>query len=79
MLYLKNVRKEGNKILADYYPEHSEVSAPISLDGTDWDSFKGTLVGHELESNGHLLMAKRALYGMATGAREIEDCQIMWY
>jgi len=78
MICLRNVRKEGNLIKADYYPEGSTVCSEVSID-INTKEFKGELVGYELETEGHLGHAKFALWDMVRGEREIKDCNIMWY
>lgn len=78
MIILKNVKKENNIIYADYYPEDSKKCSKVSYD-IKRDEFTGDLVGYEMESENHLAHAKFALWDMADGEREIEDCVIMWY
>lgn len=78
MIRLINVRKENNKIYADYYPEDSKKFRKISLNLLT-NEFKGKLVGNELETKSHLGRAKFALFDMRDGKREIKDCQIMWF
>lgn len=78
MISLKNVRKEKNKIYADYYPEWSEKFNMIYYDISN-EIFSGSMVGFEFETKNHLAHAKFALMDMAKGEREIKDCKIMWY
>lgn len=78
MINLKNVKKEKNKIFAEYYPEDSTKFSKIEYD-VDSGVFKGEKVGHEMECNSHLAHAKFTLREMANGKREIKDCKIMWY
>lgn len=78
MIYLKNVKKEKNKIIADYYPEWSTDYKKISYDLNE-KKFQGELVGFEYETISHLRHAKSTLIDMANNKREIEDCKVMWY
>ncbi|MDO5017824.1 MAG: hypothetical protein Q4E02_00835 [Lagierella massiliensis] len=78
MIILKNVRKENNKIYADYYPEDSIEFSKIEFDITN-NVFTGKKVGYKLEYDSHLAHAKFALREMAKGERKIKDCTIMWY
>lgn len=78
MIYLRNVRKEGNLIKAEYSAEDTEVYFDISLEGTDEATFKGDcLEGYK----NHLGHAKWFLYDIAVGERELpkKDGYIMWY
>ena len=68
MICLRNVRKEGNLIKVDYYPEGSMVCSEVSVD-INTKEFKGELVGYELETEGHLGHAKFALSDMVRGER----------
>lgn len=77
MLHLKNVKKDGNRITADCYPEDSSVMAHISLLGQDKSTFSGSFSGGEFP--GYMFHARRALYEMAVGKRKLKDCTIMWY
>lgn len=79
MIYLKNIKKEKNRIVADYYPEDSKKFSRISISTIDFNDFQGELVGYDLECKNHLNHAKFALIEMAEGKRPIADCQIMWY
>lgn len=79
MIRLKNVKKENNRIYADYFPEDSSESKRISLNVDDFSDFQGELVGDEMETRNHLAHAKFALIDMVEGEREINDCLIMWY
>lgn len=78
MIYLKNVRRENDKILAEYYPENSEIYNTVSVD-IETLEFNGSLLGHYLESHSHLAHAKFALLDMVKGKRKIADCQIVWF
>ena len=74
MIYLKNVRREGNRIVAEYYPELSEKFSIVSIEDTGDDStFRGELVGYETETRSHLGMARMILREMARGKRELKD------
>lgn len=78
MIHLKNVKKEGDVITADYYPEDSKVGSEVKLN-VKTKEFFGQLVGHDIESDSHLAHARMALNKMSDGSREIADCKIMWY
>ncbi|WP_459541695.1 hypothetical protein [Parvimonas micra] len=78
MIKLKKVKKENNIIYAEYYPEDSEKYLKVEYNIITKE-FKGELVGHELETKGHLAHAKFTLREMANGKREIKDCKIMCY
>ena len=54
MLRLKNVKKDGDLIIADCYPEDSQVVAYIGVIGNDQSTFRGTFDGHEGEYTGYL-------------------------
>ncbi|NLY09374.1 MAG: hypothetical protein GXZ11_05685 [Tissierellia bacterium] len=79
MIYLKKVRKEKDRIHANYYPEDSKVCKEISISIENFDDFQGELVGGELETRSHLGHAKTTLIEMAKGERKIRDCTVMWY
>ena len=78
MITLKNVRKENDMILADYFPEDSKVSNEIKINVKTLE-FTGELVGYYLESKGHLGHARMTLRKMAEGKEPIQDTTIMWY
>ena len=82
MLNLKNVRKEGNFIIADYYPEDWGEFGTVSVHCDDLDDFEMRLSPKdEREYRGYpyAVNALNALRAMAKGRREIEDCMVMWY
>lgn len=78
MIKLKKVKKENNIIYAKYYPEDSEKYSKVEYNIITKE-FKGELVGHELETKGHLGHAKYNLMRMAEGKQEIKDTTSMWY
>lgn len=79
MLYLKNVRKEKNKILADYYPEDSNISTVAEIDIDEPENCTVIPTGYDKEYRGHVEHAKYALRDMVKGNRTIADCVVMWY
>lgn len=79
MLKLRNVKKDGNKIVADCYPENEKFFAHVSLLGDDLSTFTGSFDGHEGEYIGYLAHARKALLDMVNGDRVIADCELMWY
>lgn len=78
MIYLRNVRREGNTLKAEYSAETTNVFFEISLEGTDMSTFKGEcLEGYKMH-RGH---AKQFLYNIAIGEYGIpeKDGCLMWY
>ena len=57
MLRLKNV-KNGGLIIADCYPEDSQVVVYIGVIGNDQSTFRDTFDGHEGEYTGYLSHAR---------------------
>lgn len=78
MIYLRNVRREGNTLKAEYSAEDNNVFFEISLEGTDMSTFKGEcLEGYKIH-RGH---AKWFLHDIATGVHDIPEKEgyLMWY
>jgi hypothetical protein len=82
MLYLKNVRKEDNRIIADYYPEDWNEHGTVSVNINDLDDFEMILSKtdeKEYSAYPYAIEALNGIRSMAEGEREIEDCIIMWH
>ena len=82
MLSLKNVKKEKNRIYADYYPEDWEEYGSISVNCNDLNDYEIKLSPtdkKEYSANPYAINALNVIRNMAKGEKEIKDCTIMWY
>ncbi|MDO4720711.1 MAG: hypothetical protein Q4A78_08615 [Peptostreptococcaceae bacterium] len=79
MLFLRSVRKEGNRIYADYYPEDSTTCTQASISIEDPSDCIVVPTGYHMEGKSTVGHAKIALREMVRGERPIEDTQVMWY
>lgn len=82
MLLLKNVRKEKNRIYANYYPEDWGEFGTVSVNVKDMNDYEINLSNtdqKEYSDYPYAINALNALRDMAKGKREIKDCKIMWY
>ncbi len=82
MPYLKKVRREGNFIIADYYPKDWVGFGTVSVNCNDVDDYEISLSPkdkREYSGYPYAVNALNALRDMAEGGREIQDCLVMWY
>lgn len=79
MITLKNIRKEGNKIFADCYPEGEKKAIKVSITENNFDSFTFAPSSAKEEWRQHLTHARSSLIAIAEGRMGLEDGVIMWY
>lgn len=82
MLYLKNVRKEKDRLHADYYPEDWGEFGSVSVKLNDLNDYILNLSEKdqvEYAAYPYAINALNALRDMVRGKREIKDCLVMWY
>lgn len=81
MLNLKNVRKEGNRVFADYYPENWGEFGTVSVSVDDFDDYTFILSDRdkkEYSAYPYAINALNALRRMIENGEELKDAMVMW-